>query len=167
MQSLQFDPWRMEIITPNYLLRASLRPRGDLMIYLNNLTYHSFFFEDVEMLPFSPDYQFKGVKQPAMTINRVMMTCISILEPDKAAQIQVLQAKRPILFYTDWFAVRGDLHVNSEAPDENMFDDKFEFFILTDASIYPLRPMAVKPKAKVPALVFSRKTLVAYHVHHA
>jgi hypothetical protein len=166
MQGIQFESWKVEIGIPNFLVRATLQPRGDLMLFLNNLTYNSYSFSDTELLPLATDYHIKGVKQPTMAINRVVMAFVSILEADKASQIQLLQAKRPAVFYTDWFAVRGDLHVNSETPDDNLFDDKFEFFILTDATVYPLRPMAHKPTAKVPALAINRKTLLAYHVHH-
>ena len=165
MQGIQFESWKVEIGIPNFLLRATFQPRGDLMLFLNNFTYTSYSFSNVELLPLATDYQIKGVKQPAMTIIRQAMTFVSILEPDKAAKIQLLQAKRPVVFYTDWFAVRGNLHVNSEAPDDNLFDDKFEFFILTDAKVYPLRPMNHKPTAQVPALAINRKTLLAYHLH--
>ena len=165
MQGIQFESWKVEVGIPNFLLRATLQPRGDLMLFLNNFTYNSYSFSNVELLPLASDYQIKGVKQPMMAVNRAMMAFISILEPDKAAQIQILQAKRQVVFYTEWFAIRGDLHVNSETPDDNLFDDKFEFFILTDATLYPLRPMNHKPTPKVPALAINRKTLLAYHTH--
>lgn len=163
MQGLQFESWKVEIAIPNFLVRATFQPRGDLMIFLNNLTYTSFSFSEVELLPLAAEYQIKGVKQPAMTINRSVMNFVSITEPDKASQIQLLQANRPVVFYTEWFAVRGNLHVNVEAPDDSLLDDKFEFFPLTEASIYPLRGLKAKPMAKVPALAINRKTILAYH----
>lgn len=166
MQGIQLESWKVEIGIPNFLVRATLQPRGDLMLFLNNFTYNSYSVSHAELLPLAADYQIKGVKQPMMAINRAAMAFISILEADKAARIQLLQASRPAVFYTEWFAVRGNLHVNSETPDDNLFDDKFEFFILTDATLYPLRPLHHRPTAKVPALAINRKTLLAYHTHH-
>jgi len=163
MQNLRFEKWKIEIAIPNFLVRAALQPRGDLMIFLNNLTYTSFNFSDVEFVPLGTDYQVKGVKQPMMNVTRSAIAFLSVLEPERAAQIQLLQAKRPMVFYTPWFAVRGDLHVNTEAPDESLLDDKFEFFMLTDATIYPLRPINTQPTHKVPAVAFNRYNILAYH----
>ncbi|MBK6328848.1 MAG: hypothetical protein KA362_09605 [Chloroflexi bacterium] len=163
MQGIKLESWKIEIAIPNFLVRAALTPRGDLMIFLNNLTYTSFNFNDVEMMPLGTDFQVKGVKQSMINISRSAISYISVLEPHKAAQIQLLQSKRAIVFYTEWFAVRGDLHVNSETPNENLLDDKFHFFMLTDATIFPLRTMTARPIQKVPAVAFNRLEILAYH----
>jgi hypothetical protein len=165
MQGLQFETWKVEIAIPSFLVKASFQPRGALTIFLNNQTYTSLNFTEVELLPLGADYQVKGIKQPLMNFNRGMIEFISFLEVEKAAQIQLLQAKRRVVFYTRSFAVRGDLHVNTEAPDENLLDDKFDFFMLTDATIFPLHPMSVRVTQKVPALAFNRKTILAHHTH--
>ncbi|MBK8984906.1 MAG: hypothetical protein IPM39_02315 [Chloroflexi bacterium] len=165
MQDLRFETWKIEVAIPNFLLRASFQPRGDMMIYLNNQTYTSFNFTEVELLPLAADYQVKGIKQPLFNVNRSMMEFVSILEADKASQIQLLQSKRRVVFYTSWFAVRGDLHVNSEAPDESLLDDKFDFFMLTDATIFPLRPLNAPITQKAPAVAFNRKAILAHHTH--
>ncbi len=166
MQGIKLENWQIEIGIPNFLVRATLQPRGDLMIYLNNLTYTYFTFNNVEMLPLDNHYQIKGVKQPMVNINRQAISFLSVLEPQRAAQVQLLQSKRPIVFYTDWFAVRGDLHVNTETPDENLLDDKFEFFMITDATIFPLRAANHRPVQKVPAIAFNRRGILAYHAQN-
>lgn len=163
MQGIKLESWKIEIAIPNYLVRATLIPRGDLMIFLNNLTYTSFNFNDAEMLPLGTDFQVKGVKQSMMNISRGAISFLSVLEPQRAAQVQLLQSKRTVVFYTEWFAVRGDLHVNNETPNENLLDDKFQFFMLTDATIFPLRTMNARPVQKVPAVAFNRLEILAYH----
>ncbi|MCZ7670989.1 MAG: hypothetical protein M5U34_29520 [Chloroflexi bacterium] len=165
MEKLQFDYLNVELGIPSFLVKARFQPRGDLTVFINNLTYLSFYFEDVEMLPLSAQFQLKGFKQPAMTINRGAINFISLLDEADVKKMQILAAKRTIVCYTEWFAIRGDLHVNTEAPNENLFDDKYEFFILTDATIFPLQKMMVKPVQKVPALILNRKPLLGYHIH--
>lgn len=166
MEGLQFDYWNVELGIPSFLIKTRFQPRGDLLIFINNLTYLSFYFEDVEMLPLGTKYQFKGVKQPGMTINREAISFISILDESDREKVQVLAAKRTIVAYTEWFAIRGDLHVNTETPDENLFDEKFEFFPLTDVTIFPLRKIMAKPVQKVPALMLNRTAILGYHAHH-
>jgi hypothetical protein len=164
MQGPQFDYWKVELCSPNFLARGIFQPRGDMLIFLNNLTYLSFYFKDVQFIPLGAEYQIKGIKQPGMTINRGKIAFMSLLEEERVKNMQLLAAKRPIVCYTEWFAIQGNLHVNSETPDENLFDDKFEFFTLTDVTIYPLRSMNVKPTHKVPALALNRTAILAYHV---
>ncbi|MBE2223777.1 MAG: hypothetical protein IAF02_19715 [Anaerolineae bacterium] len=166
MQGLQFEFWDVELGIPSFLVKARFQPRGDMLIFLNNRTYLSFYFEGIEMLPLGTKYQFKGMKQPGMTINREAISFMSILDKEKLAKMQFLAAKRTIVCYTEWFAIRGDLHVNVETPDENLFDEKYEFFPLTDVTIYPLRQIMNKPIQKVPALLLNRTTILGYHIHH-
>ena len=166
MESIRFDYWNVELGIPNFLIKARFQPRGDMLIFLNNLTYLSFYFEEVEMLPLGTKYQFKGVKQPGMTINRGAVSFMSILDESDVEKMQLLAAKRAVVFYTEWFAIRGDFHVNTEAPDENLFDDKYEFFTLTNATIYPLRKITTKPTQEVPALLLNRTAILGYHAHH-
>lgn len=166
MEGLQFEFWDVELGIPSFLVKTRFQPRGDMLIFLNNLTYLSFYFEDVEMLPLGTKYQFKGMKQPGMTINREAISFMSILDESKVENMQLLAAKRTIVCYTEWFAIRGELHVNTETPGENLFDEKYEFFPLTDVTIFPLRKIMNKPVQKVPALLLNRTAILGYHVHH-
>lgn len=166
MEGLQFDFWNVELGIPSFLIKTQFQPRGDILIFLNNQTYLSYYFEDVEMLPLGTKYQFKGMKQPGMTINREAISFISILDESDVEKMQLLSSKRTIVYYTEWFAIRGDFHVNSETPNENLFDEKYEFFALTNASIYPLRKIMNKPQTKVPALLINRTAILGYHAHH-
>jgi hypothetical protein len=101
MQGIRLENWKVEVAIPNLLIKATLQPRGDLMIFLNNLTYTSFTFNDVELVPLGTDYQVKGVKQPMMNVTRNAISFMSVLEPEKATQIQLLQSKRLMVFYTE------------------------------------------------------------------
>lgn len=166
MQGIQFDYFNVELGIPSFLVKASFQPRGDLLIFVNNLTYLSFYFENMEMLPLGTQFQLKSLKQPGMTINRGAIAFMSILDEASMAKMQFLAVKRTIVCYTEWFAIRGDLHVNTETPNENLFDEKYEFFPLTDAKIYPLQKMMVKPTPQVPALLLNRKAILGYHIHH-
>lgn len=166
MQGLQFDFWNVELGIPSFLIKARFQPRGDMLLFTNNRTYLSFYFEDVEMLPLGTKYQFKGAKQPGMTFNREVISFISILDESDVKKMQFLATKRTIVCYTEWFAIRGDLHVNTETPSENLFDEKYDFFALTDAKIFPLRQMMNKPVTKVPALLLNRNAILGYHEHH-
>lgn len=166
MEGLQFDYWNVELGIPSFLVKTRFQPRGDLLIFLNNQTYLSFYFEDVEMLPLGTKYQFKGMKQPGITINREAISFVSILDESDLEKMQFLAAKRTVVYYTEWFAIRGDIHVNTETPDENIFDEKYEFFPLTDVTIFPLRKIMNKPQLKVPALMINRTAILGYHAHH-
>ena len=165
MEGIQFDFWNVEVGIPSFLIKARFQPRGDMLLFLNNPTYLSFYFEDVEMLPLGTKYQFKGIKQPGMTINREAISFMSILDKSDMERMQLLAAKRTMVFYTEWFAIRGDFHVNSETPSENIFDEKNEYFPLTDAKVYPLRKMMNKPITEVPGLLLNRTVILSYHAH--
>lgn len=165
MEGLQFDYWNVEIGLPSFLVKSRFQPRGDMLIFVNNLTYLSFYFEDIEMLPLGTKYQFKGVKQKGMTINRGAISFISIVDDKDMERMQLLSAKRSMVFYTQWFAIRGDFHVNTEAPNENIFDEKYEFFALTDVSVFPLRKIMAKPTLKLPGLLINRTAILGYHVN--
>lgn len=166
MQGLHFDYWNVELGIPNFLIKTRFQPRGDMLIFMNNRTYLSYYFEDIELLPLGTNYQFNVIKQPGMTVNRGVISFLSIIDESDVKKMQVLAAKRPIVCYTEWFAIRGDFHVNTETPSENLFDEKYEFFVLTNVTIYPLRKMMTKPTAKVPALLLNRTAILGYHVHH-
>jgi len=166
MEGIQFDFWNVEVGIPSFLVKARFQPRGDMLLFLNNATYLSFYFEDVEMLPLGTKYQFKGIKQPGMTINREVISFMSILDKSDMERMQLLAAKRTMVFYTEWFAIRGDFHANSETPSENIFDEKNEYFPLTDAKVYPLRKMMNKPATEVPGLLLNRTAILSYHAHH-
>ncbi len=166
MQGLQFDYWNVELGIPSFLIKARFQPRGDMLLFTNNRSYLSFYFEEVEMLPLGTKYQFKGVKQPGMTFNRGAISFMSLLDESNVAKMQFLASKRTIVCYTEWFAIRGDLHVNTETPSENLFDEKYDFFVLTDVKVFPLRQMMNKPVTKVPALLLNRNAILGYHEHH-
>jgi hypothetical protein len=80
------------------------------------------------------------------------------------AEIHLQSSTRPIIIYTGSFAIQGKLHVPPDAPDEDLLDDMHDFFPVTAASIFPLRPVAALPTKEVPLLFVNRKAIQTYHV---
>jgi hypothetical protein len=54
--------------------------------------------------------------------------------------------------------------VRPDAPDEDILDELHDYFPVTQASIFPVRPVAVAPTRQVPLLLISRPLTQAYQV---
>jgi hypothetical protein len=104
---------------------------------------------------------------PAMLLNRDLIAFISVLETKQTERLQFVQASRRVVFYTEWFAIRGELHVHGEKRDDDLLDTSHEFFALTHAEIHPLRPMAANLQRKVPVIVINRHRVLAYNIFEA
>ncbi len=162
---LTLPVYQVEAAMPSFLLRGDFQPRGDLLIYLNDQTYSYLRFDDVTLLTLLSDYQVPHVRQPSMTLNRLLLTYVAILESEQAERLQILQTKRPAVFYSDWCAIRGHLHVSTEVRDDDLLGQTRDFFAVSDASIFPLRTITAVPTARVPLVMINRHVLTAYHVH--
>ncbi len=160
---IELPTFRVEVVTAGLMLRAMFQPKGDLLIYLNDRRYDVTRLDDVEMFPIMPDAQVKGMKQGMMAVAKEHITAIALLEQERVGNVMMLAAKRPFVAYTDWFAIQGDLHVNADARDDDVFDETKDFFAITDAAIYPLRALRKAPTRKVPLVVLNRHAVYAYH----
>lgn len=161
---ITFDTYKVETMMANFLLRGDLQPRGDLMVFLNDQTYSHFTFDEAELLPLATGYQVRSIRQPAVNVNRDTIAFISALEEGQADKVQILQSKRPVVFYTELLAIRGYLHVNPDMRDDDLLDQMHDFFAITGASIFPLRSLANTPRREVPFLAVNRNVIFAYHV---
>ncbi len=160
---LELPIFHVEVIMPAFLLRASFQPKGDLLIYMNDRRYDVARFDEVEMFPLMADAQVKGMKQNMMALSKKHTVGIVVLEPERLGNVMMLASKRPFVVYTDWFAIQGDLHVNADARDDDVFDETKDFFAITDAAIYPIRTLRKAPTRKVPLVALNRHAVYAYH----
>jgi len=157
----------VEVAMPHFLLKAKFQPRGDLLIYMNDQAVQFYGFEEVQMLPLDGDFQVRPFRQPIMTVSEKYLVFISVMKNEDAEKLQLLRAKRPVVFYTDWFAIRGQLHVNEDARGDDLLDGPRDYFAISDASVYPIRKAAANPTRKAPLLLLNRNAIYAYHPHQA
>jgi len=160
---LSLPVFQVEIGMPDFILKGSFQPKGDILVYLNDLSYAYFRFDEVELLTLSSNYQVGGIKQPFMSLNRQKMTFVAILREEDATRIQVLQTRRPAVFYSEWCAIRGYVHVNPDTRDDDLLDRSRDFFPISDASIFPMTAVTNNPARKAPFVLVNRHGLVAYH----
>ena len=160
---IKLDTVNIEIITSNFAITGGFQPRGELMTNLNDKRYTFFSIIDATLRPQLAGYQVKNVPQPKFSINRNSIIYFAVKDTEYLEKIQIMQAKRPIVVYTDYLAIRGNFHVNPDARDTDLFDETRDFAAMTDVSIYPLRPMANAPARSVPFLAISWRHVLAYH----
>jgi hypothetical protein len=97
-------------------------------------------------------------------VNKAHLSVVSLLRAEEVAEVTVPVTKRAAIFYVTQFAVQGQLHVSSDAPDEDLLDEMHDFYPLSEVSIYPLRPVASAPTVQVPMLWINRNLIQAYQV---
>lgn len=161
---IEATTFQVEVILPNYLLRANFTPLGQMTTYLNDRARGNVRFTDLELSPLAVDRQVKVINQPLVTIDKRLIELVSITNPEQTAEIQTLQAKRPAVFYTAHFAIQGQIHVNPDARDDDLLDETRDFFPMSEVSIFPLRATAVTPTRRVPMAMLSRVQVQLYHV---
>ncbi len=157
----------VEVAMPHFLLKAKFQPRGDLLIYMNDQRVKFYGFEEVQMFPLGGDFQVRPFRQPTMTVSKKYLAFISVLKTEDVEKLQLLHSKRPVVFYTDWFAIRGQLHVNEDARGDDLLDGPRDYFAVSDASVYLIRKASANPSRKAPLLLLNRNAVYAYHPHQA
>jgi hypothetical protein len=88
----------------------------------------------------------------------------SIPDETDAQNEQLLATTRPVAIYTGFFVIQGQLHVNADARDQDLFDETKDYFAMSDASIYPIKKVLTPPTRNVPLLYLSRALIQVYHV---
>lgn len=162
---IKLATYDVEVVMPHFLLKAKFKPRGDLLIYMNDQAVNYYGFAEVKMAPLGGDYQVRPFRQSIMTVNEKYLAFISMVDKEESEKLQLLRSKRPVVFYTDWFAVRGQLHVNEDARGDDLLDGPRNYFAVTDASVYPIRKAAAHPTRNVPLLLLNRNAVYAFHPH--
>ena len=108
------------------------------MVYLNDQNYSSYRFEEVELLPLMPDAQVRGVKQEILSVIKAFTVGISMLDDTVLESIQLMQSKRSMIFYTNWFIIHGNMHVNPDQRDDDIFDETRDFFFPDRCFLIPV-----------------------------
>ncbi len=155
---------RVEAILQDYMLRCDLQPRGQLISFLNDKNWTYIPVKNAVFSALANDRRVGEIKQAAASINKNRLATLSVLSEEEASQIQLPIGERQVVFYVAHFAVQGTLHVRSDAPDEDMLDDLHDFFPVSKATIFPVRPVAATLTRQVPLLLISRPLVQAYQV---
>ncbi len=165
MEAPQFEPISVDVSTGNFLVRGGMEVRGDLMVFLNDHNRASFPILDAQLMPDGPEYRVATIKQASFTVAQERVAFVAVTNEKDAQTIQYVQSSRPVVFYTNWFAIRGDLHVSVEARDDELMDPSKDFFALTNAFVAPIRKMTHKLQPQYPLMAIQRTTVVGYHLY--
>ena len=155
---------QVEALLQDYILRGELQPRGQLVAYLNDRNWTYLPVRNTVFSALAADRRVGEIRQAAAVINKNRLAALSILREEDAGQVQLPTGERPVVFYIAHFAIQGNLHVRSDAPDEDILDDLHDFFPVSDVTIFPVRPVATTLTRKVPLLLISRPLTQAYQV---
>lgn len=166
-REIELATMQVEAILQDYLLRGELQPRGQLVSYLNDRNWTYLPVRNAVFSALAADRRVGEIKQPAAVINKDRLAALSIVREEEAAQVQLPTGERPVVFYVAHFAIQGNLHVRSDAPDEDILDDLHDYFPVSEATVFPVRPIATAPTRKVPLLMISRPLTQAYQVIRA
>ncbi|MEJ2746689.1 MAG: hypothetical protein P8183_02050 [Anaerolineae bacterium] len=164
---LQLPTFSTEIITAQFLYRGTLQPRGEFFTFLNDRRYLTFQMMDAVFHPLSEGYRINTLKQENINVNWQAISYVALLDETNLERIQLLQSGRLVAFYMQNLAIRGNLRVNLDAHDNDLLDETRDFLAVTEASIVPLRSLAVNPTPRVPLLALNRRLIESYHVYHA
>jgi hypothetical protein len=164
---IQFTNISIEAVLADYSIRGQLHSRGDIAIFLNDRNYPTFSVYDCELHPLAPDRRVETVRQELITIEKSESIAISVLEENALEMTQLTISKRKVIIYSGRFAIHGLLHVPADAPDEDILDEKRDFYGITEGSIYPLAPVGTDPITSSPLILVNRLTIQAYSVHES
>ena len=162
-REIELTTIQVEAILDAYVLQADMQPRGELGVYLNDRNRGFIPFQNAELVPLYADRRVEKVRRGQFIVNKHNVAILSLLREDQADQVQLLSATRPVVLYTSHFAVNGQLHVNTEAPQEDLLSEMHDYHGLTMATLYPLRELAAAPTSSVPMLFVRRQFVQAYH----
>lgn len=165
MEAIKVDPISIDVSAGNFLIRGSLEARGDLLVFLNDQNRSSFPVIDAQVMADGPEYKVSTMKQSSFTVSQEHIAFVAVTNEEDAAKVQYVQVSRPVVFYTNWFAIRGNLHVSSEARADELMDPTKEFFAVTDVSVFPIRKMTHQPQHNYPLLAIQRSGIVGYHIY--
>lgn len=163
-RQIELATLQVEAILQDYLLRGELQPRGQLVSYLNDRNWTFLPVKNAAFSALAADRRVGEIKQAASVINKSRLAALCLVEEKEVADIQLPAGTRPVIFYVAHFAIQGQLHVRPDAPDEDILDELHDFFPVTRATIFPMRPVAATPTRQVPLLLISRPLTQAYQV---
>lgn len=160
---LNLPTFNVEISTSAFLFKGEFEPKGDMLIFLNDDRYAVIRLDEAKLYSLANEAKIRGVKQPMIAVSKKEIMAVSILTTEDFEKVTLLASKRPFVMYTSTYAIRGNLHVNSDSRDDDIFDETKTFFAISDASIYPIHTTRQYPTVKVPVLFLNQNQVYAYH----
>jgi hypothetical protein len=162
--NIELATFTVEAILEDYLVKGDLKPRGPFLQYLNDENWSYIPFNNCELAQLNPDRKVGAIRQELVSLNKEQLAIVSVLHVPESADLQMVATKRPVLFYVRNFAIRGCLHVSEDVPDEDLLDETRDFYGVSNASVYPMAPVATSPTSSVPLLAINRTVIQAYHI---
>ncbi|MGH2536363.1 MAG: hypothetical protein ACRDHL_03095 [Candidatus Promineifilaceae bacterium] len=159
-----FQPYKAEASLGNFLVRGEIRSRGELTGYLNDRRWSYLTFYQASMQPLDTDRRIGALEQSSSSLNKQWIEFLALTSDEDASKVQVQQFYWRVQFYTRHFAIQGDLRVGGDAHDEDLFEEIRDFFPVSRASVFPIRPVAVTPISKSPLLFINRRMVQVYRV---
>jgi hypothetical protein len=161
---IQFTKVNVEAVLADYVIRGVLHSRGEVLNFLNDRRYSTFSLYDCELHPLSAERKIGIFNQDLVTIDKKKVIVLSVLDKHVRDAIQLTASKRIVIFYCGNIAIHGLLHVSADAPDEDILDEKRDFFGITDGSVYSLVPVGTEPCSDAPLMLLNRHNVGAYSV---
>jgi len=166
MEAITFEPISVDISAGNFLVRGEIEPRGDLIVYMNDNNNTSFAILNAQFMPDGPEYKVPAIKQSLITINQDRLAFLGVINEADMERVQFVQSSRTAVFYTNWFAIRGALHVHGEAKEEELMEPTRHFYAVTNATIFPIRETTHTPHRTYPLVIINRSEMIGYHLYH-
>ncbi|MCP4358239.1 MAG: hypothetical protein GY796_09520 [Chloroflexi bacterium] len=163
MEIPHFQLISVDVSTGNFLVRGEIEPRGDLIVFLNDRNRSSFPILNVQIIPNGPEYKVPTIKQTSFTVSQEHIAFLAMTSEADAQKVQFVQSYRPVVLYTNWFAIRGQLHVHGEARDDELMDPTKDFFAVTNVSVFPIRQTTHQPQRTYPLAAVYRAGVIGYH----
>ena len=165
MENITFQPISVDISAGNFLVRGEIESRGDLIVFMNDENNSSFAILNAQFMPDGPEYKVPAIRQSSITINQEHLAFVGVNNEEDAQKVQFVQSSHTAVFYTNWFAIRGKLHVHGEAKEDELMEATRLFYPVTDVSIFPIRQTTNAPQRKYPLVVINRAEIIGYHLH--
>lgn len=165
MEAITFQRINVDVSAGNFLVRGEIEPRGDLIVFMNDENNSSFAILNAQFMPDGPEYKVPTIKQASITVNQDHLAFIGVIKEEDAASIQFVQSSRTAVFYTNWFAIRGDLHVHGEVKEDELMEPTKAFYPVTNASIFPIRQTTHAPHRTYPLVAINRSEIISYHLY--
>jgi hypothetical protein len=162
---LQLPIIKIEAITPQFLYRGKLQPRGELFTFLNDRRFLTYHFMETAFHPLMDGYRINTIKPEVINVKWTNLIYIALVDEADMECAQLMQFGRPVTFYTRDLAIRGNLRVNPDSHENDLIDETRSFLGVSDATIFPLHPLAVTPTQRVPMLALNWQQIESYHVY--
>lgn len=161
---IELSTFSVEAILDNYFVRGEIQPRGELLPYINDRNWGFIAFRNSELIPLAKESRIGSLHKDLLVINKHHLCAINVLDEEQVRNIRLHETDRSLIGYINQFAFQGKIHVHAEAPDEDMLDERQDYYALSEASIFPIFPVSVAPKQKIPLVIFRRDRIQVYHV---